>query len=236
MPLKLVIANWKANKNQQEIISWMDKFSYELFESKNLQVVICPAAIHFPLVKDLIPKYNFPFKILAGLQDLSVYPGGAYTGEITGRMAEGMASYVILGHSERRKYFKETAQQTAQKAIQALDNNIIPVVSVDRDNFREIIGQFDDRELSKIVIMYEPPEAISIQEGPVGAGKPAEIPEIVDMIKILNQLAPDSKILYGGSVKSGNISHFSSIQGLSGVVVGSASLDPDEFIKIIRQI
>lgn len=213
----------------------MDKFSYELPELKNLQVIICPAAIHFPLVKDLIQKHNFPFKISAGLQDLSAYPGGAYTGEITGRMAESIASYVILGHSERRKWFNETVQQTAQKVIQALDNNIIPVVSVTLENFREVLAQFDDETLSKIIIMYEPPEAISVQEGPVGVGKPAEISDIEDMIKILKNLAPESKILYGGSVKSGNISHFSSIQGLSGVVVGSASLDPDEFIKIIRQ-
>lgn len=214
----------------------MDKFSSGLPESNNLQLVICPAAIHLPLVKDLIQKHNFPFKVSAGLQDLSAYPGGAYTGEITGRMAEGIASYVILGHSERRKWFKETVQQTAQKVIQALDNNIIPVVSATLENFREVLAQFDDGTLSKIIIMYEPPEAISVQEGPAGTGKPAEISDIEDMIKILKHLAPDSKILYGGSVKSGNISHFSSIQGLSGVVIGSASLDPDEFIKIIRQI
>ena len=214
----------------------MDKFSSALPESKNLQVVICPAAIHFTLVKDLIQKYNLSGRVSVGLQDLSAFPGGAYTGEVTGRMAESSASYVILGHSERRKYFKETAQQTAQKTIQALDNNIIPVVSVDRDNFREVLGQFDDRELSKIVIMYEPPEAISVQEGPVGTGIPAEVPDIEDMIKTLNQLAPDSKILYGGSVKSANITSFSTIAGLSGAVIGSASLDPDEFIKIIRQI
>lgn len=222
----------------------MDKFSPGLTEPKNLEVVICPAAIHFPLVKDLIQKHNFPsansgqvpFKISAGLQDLSVFPGGAYTGEITARMAEGMASHVILGHSERRKWFRETVGQTAQKVIQALDNNIIPVVSVDRENFREVLAQFDDETLSKIIIMYEPPEAISVQEGPIGTGKSAEISDIKDMIKILNKLSTATKILYGGSVKSGNIAHFSSIQGLSGVVVGSASLDPDEFIKIIRQI
>lgn len=214
----------------------MDKFSSGLQEPNNLQLVICPAAIHFPLVKDLIRKYNLSGRASAGLQDLSAFPGGTYTGEVTGRMAGGMASHVILGHSERRKYFKETAQQTAQKVIQALENNIIPVVAVDRDNFREVLGQFNDNELSKIVIMYEPPEAISSQEGPAGTGKPAEVSDIEDMIKILKNLAPESKILYGGSVKSGNISHFSSIQGLSGVVVGSASLDPDEFTKIIRQI
>lgn len=214
----------------------MNKFSSALPELKNLQVIICPAAIHFPLVKDLIQKYNLSGRASVGLQDLSAYPGGAYTGEVTGRMAEGMASYVILGHSERRKWFKETVQQTAQKVIQALDNNIIPVVSATLENFREVLAQFDDETLSKIIIMYEPPEAISVQEGPVGVGKPAEISDIEDMIKILKNLAPESKILYGGSVKSGNISHFSSIQGLSGVVVGSASLDPNEFIKIIRQI
>jgi triosephosphate isomerase len=205
-------------------------------EPKNLQVVICPAAIHFTLVKDLIKKYNLSGRVSVGLQDLSAFPGGTYTGEITGRMAEGRATYVILGHSERRRWFKETVQQTAQKVIQALDNNIIPVVSVDRENFQEVLGQFDDETLSKIIIMYEPPEAISVQEGPVGKGNPAGIEDVEDMITILHKLATATKIVYGGSVKSANITGFSSIQGLSGVVVGSASLDPDEFIKIIRQI
>ena len=214
----------------------MDRFSSMTTESKNLQVVICPASIHFPLVKDLIQKHNFPFKVSVGLQDLSVFPGGAYTGEVTARMAADSASFVILGHSERRKYFKETAQQTAQKAVQALDNNIIPVVSVDRENFRQVLGQFDDETLSKIIIMYEPPEAISLQEGPVGKGNPAETKDVREMVTILHKLAPTTKILYGGSVKSTNITNFSSIQGLSGVVIGSASLDPDEFIKIIHQI
>ena len=236
MPLTLVIANWKANKNQQEIISWMDRFSSMTTESKNLQVIICPASIHFTLVKDLIQKYNLSGRVSVGLQNLSAFPGGAYTGEVTARMAADSASYVILGHSERRKYFKESFQQTAQKAIQALDNNITPVVSVDRENFRQVLGQFDDETLSKIIIMYEPPEAISVQEGPVGTGKPAEVSDIEEMIKSLNQLAPDAKIIYGGSVSGANISGFSRIQGLSGVVVGSASLDPDEFINIINQI
>ena len=214
----------------------MDKFSSGLPDLKNLQVVICPPAIHFPLVNDLIQKYNMSGRVLPGLQDLSSFPGGAYTGEVTARMTADSASHVILGHSERRKYFKETVQQTAQKAVQALDNNIIPVVSVDRENFRQVLGQFDDETLSKIIIMYEPPEAISLQEGPVGKGNPAETTDVREMVTILHKLAPTTKILYGGSVKSTNITNFSSIQGLSGAVVGSASLDPDEFIKIINQI
>lgn len=214
----------------------MDKFSSGLPDLENLQVVICPPAIHFPLVKDLIQKYNLSGRVSPGLQDLSSFPGGAYTGEVTARMAADSASYVILGHSERRKYFKETVQQTTQKVIQALDNNIIPVVSVDRENFREVLGQFDDGMLSKIIIMYEPPEAISVQDGETGKGKPAGVAEIEEMIKNLNQLAPDTKIVYGGSVTSANISGFSKIQGLSGVVIGNASLDADEFIKIITQI
>ena len=236
MPFELIVANWKANKNEKEVISWMDKFSSGLLQPKNLQVVICPPVIYFPLVKDLIKKHNLSDKVSAGLQDLSAFPGGAYTGEITARMAAGSASYAILGHSERRKYFKETVQQTAQKVIQALDNNIIPIVSMDRENFRKLLGQFDDGTLTKIIIMYEPPEAISVQDGQIGQGKSAEITDIEDMVKTLNHLAPETKVVYGGSVKSANITDFSFLPGLAGVVVGSASLDPDEFIKIIRQI
>ena len=73
---------------------------------------------------------------------------------------------------------------------------------MDRDNFREVLGQFDDRELSKIVIMYEPPEAISVQEGPVGTGIPAEVPDIEDMIKTLNQLAPTLKFSMAEALKA----------------------------------
>ncbi|MBI2309656.1 triosephosphate isomerase [Candidatus Collierbacteria bacterium] len=236
MPFDLIVANWKANKNEKEVISWMERFSSKKFELKNLQVAICPPAVHFSLVQSLIQQHNLSINVTVGLQDVSAYPGGAYTGEITARMAAKSASYAILGHSERRKWFKETVQQTAQKVIQALDNNIIPIVSMDRENFRQQLGQFDNDILAKIMIMYEPPEAISVQEGPIGKGKSAEITDIEDMIKVFNHLAPKTKILYGGSVKSANITNFSSLPRLSGVVVGSASLNPDEFIKIIRQI
>ncbi len=233
---RFIVGNWKANKNSQEVIGWMDKFSLGLMERKSPQVVICSSAIHFPLVKELIQEHNLSSRVSAGLQDLSVFPGGAYTGEVTARMAAGAASFVILGHSERRKYFNETVQQTARKVIQALDNNIVPVVSVDRENFQNQLGQFDNETLSKIIIMYEPPEAISVQDGKAGAGKPAGIVDIEEMIESLNRMAFGTKIVYGGSVTGVNISDFSKIQGLSGIVVGSASLDADEFIKIINQI
>lgn len=236
MANKLIVANWKANKNRSETIKWWNSFSAGKFNGRNFQAVICPPYVHIFLTRNLIKKTRLPFPITVGAQDLSPYPDGTYTGQVTARMLENKISHVIIGHSERRRWFGETNQQVALKTLQAVYHNIIPIVSINRDNFRQQLSQFDDETLEKMMVMYEPPDAISVQRGPIGQGHPTEAKDVADMISIIKKIAPAIPILYGGSVKSGNAKEFSQIKNLAGIVVGTASLNPDEFIRIINQI
>ncbi len=151
-------------------------------------------------------------------------------------MIAGIATHAILGHSERRRWFKDTPQIIAQKTIQTLDHNITPIISVDKDSYRPQLTQFDDNQLQKIIVMYEPPEAISRQEGPIGQGEPADKKDVESAISNIKLIAPESPVLYGGSVKSYNVRQYLSLPGISGVVAGTASQNADEFINLINQI
>lgn len=233
---KLIVANWKANKTKQEALAWWQIFSAAKFSPKNIHVVICPAYVHLFSLAEKIKSANFPFSVTPGTQDISAYPGGTYTGEVTARMAAGVITHTILGHSERRRWFKETPPVIAQKAVQALDNNITPIVSVDKLSYRQQLIQFDKNQLKKIIVMYEPPEAISQQIGPVGQGQPADKKDVEIAVNDIKLISPRCRILYGGSVKSYNVADYLSLPGISGAVVGTASQNADEFVKLINQI
>lgn len=232
--MKLIVGNWKANKNLYEAQAWWKTFSSAKFQKQQLEVVICPPAVYLLELHTVLQKTLFPFPVKLGIQDISEYPGGTYTGEITGRMVNGVASYAILGHSERRKWFGETAQSIARKAMQAIDNDIVPIVSIDRKNYMQQFNQFEKIMLPNVVFMYEPPEAISMEVGEIGEGHAADQSDVEDMVKILRSLAPESKILYGGSVKSHSVNDFLSLPGVDGVVPGTASMNADEFIRLIN--
>lgn len=234
--MKLIIANWKATKNSMEVNQWWQTFSSGPFEKKDVHVVVNPAFIHLQLVSDLLKSVHAPFQITLGAQDVSPFPDGTYTGAVTARMLKDVAvTHVIAGHSERRRWFHETPQDVSLKVEQALHHDIHPIVSVDRENFRTQLGQFDDESLRQIMIMYEPPEAISMMAGSIGKGTSADIADIEEMLTSLKRLAPETPILYGGSVKSANAKTFLSHSALSGVVVGTASMDAQEFIKILHE-
>lgn len=233
--MKLIIGNWKANKTWEEIENWWKTFSHAHFSRTNREVVLCPPVVYLFPLRDLLLKSEFPFPVKLGVQDLSGYPGGTYTGEVTGRMVGGVASYAILGHSERRRWLGETVQSVARKAIQALDHEITPIISVDQTNYDQQLYQFEKDTLPKITFMYEPPEAISVEAGPIGEGQAADIPDVSNMAATLKKLSPKSNILYGGSVKSDNASIYISLPHIDGVVPGTASMNADEFIKLINQ-
>jgi len=198
---KLIVANWKANKTKPEALAWWQTFSAAKFSPQNIHVVICPPFPYLLILQEQLSKSKFPFPITLGAQNLSPYPGGTYTGEVTARMLMGIVTHSILGHSERRRWFKETPAIVAQKTIQSLDNHITPIISVDQVSYRQQLIQFDKNQLQKIIVMYEPPEAISRQEGPIGQGEPADKKNVEVAVNDIKLIAPASPILYGGSVK-----------------------------------
>src|SRR3989344_4204205 len=119
--MKYIIANWKANKNIEEAEKWVNEFSALLknnkellkkIQAKSLKIIIAPSFHLLSKVKELLPE-----NIFLVAQDLSFYNRGSYTGEVPSSTLVGLVEYAILGHSERRKYFKETNNVVDQKVV-----------------------------------------------------------------------------------------------------------------------
>lgn len=222
-----IVANWKSNKTIQEALDWISKVGPQIPKSENLKVVVCPTFNALSEVKKAITVGNFP--IMVGSQDLSPFSEGAYTGEEAARILKDVIDLSILGHSERRKNFGETNEMIAQKVKQALDNGITPLVCVQGENTPVAEGCN--------IIAYEPIWAIStgLNNTP-GSGK-ADTPEDADKVAgIFKQKYGDEmEIIYGGSVDSKNVRGFISAENIAGALVGNASLDANEFARIVKE-
>lgn len=211
-----VIANWKSNKTIAEALDWVAKVGPQIPRQGNLKVVVCPTFSTLSEVKKAITVGNFP--LMVGSQDLSPFEAGVYTGEESASLLKELISLSILGHSERRENFAETDGMVTRKVAQAKAFNITPLVCV----------QGVDTPVPKNcqLVAYEPIFAI-------GSGNPDTPDNAETVAKSLKNLhGQNLEVLYGGSVTSQNIKGFISQENISGVLVGNASLDAEEFIKI----
>lgn len=211
-----IIANWKSNKTIADALDWIAKVGPQIPKQDNLKVVVCPTFSTLSEVKKVITVGNFP--LLLGAQDLSPFGSDAYTGEEAASLLNQLVSLAILGHSERRQNFQEDDEMVSKKVEQALANKIIPLVCIQSVDTPIPVG-------CKLVA-YEPIFAI-------GTGNP-DTPENANNVaaKLKEKYGQDLEVLYGGSVNSQNIRDFITQQDISGVLVGSASLDAAEFVKI----
>ncbi len=215
-----IIANWKSNKTIAEALDWISKVGPNISKRENLKVVVCPTFSCLSEVKKAITVGNFP--LMVGSQDISPYGVGAYTGEEPAPLIKELVSLSIIGHSERRKNFNETNELVAQKVEQALAVNITPLVCV--QGVDTLIPNGCN------LVAYEPIFAIS-------TGNP-DTPENANTVaKSLKQkYGQDLEVIYGGSVTSENARSFVAQENINGVLPGKASLDPEEFIKIIQEV
>lgn len=221
-----VIANWKSNKTIYEALDWVSKVGPNILRQDNLKIVICPTFSCLSEIKKIIQVNNFPFML--GSQDLSPFSNGAYTGEESANLLKELIDLSILGHSERRKNFHEDDEQVAKKVQQAVNNKITPLVCVQDE-------QTPVPEGCKLVA-YEPIWAIStgLNNTP-GVGR-ADTPEDANQVTgVFKQKYGSSlEVIYGGSVTSQNAKGFITQENISGVLVGNASLDALEFVKICQ--
>ncbi len=212
-----IVANLKSNQNLSEANLWLEeflKYKDKLQNIGNKEIIICPSFT-------TLFRFNSEFlgtNIKLGVQNLSPFDQGAYTGEVNAKQIKDFADYVIVGHSERRNNFGETDLMLAGKTKMALKYGITPIFCV----------QNDDSPIPEgiEIVAYEPIFAI-------GTGNP-DTPEDAKNVAA-NIMTKDKKyaILYGGSVTAENVSSFTKTENIKGVLVGGASLDPNEFIKII---
>jgi triosephosphate isomerase len=229
--MKYIIGNWKSHKTLSEAKAWAEEVAasplYQQLQNGRLgqlQVVLCPAFLHFQQLQWFIPNLTL------GAQTLSPFSDGSYTGAVSARMIAPQVKFAILGHVERRKYFSETDQVVALQAIQALDNEITPIVAVDKKNWSSQLSQFDKEQLQRMLVMYEPSEAISDNSG----GHSADLKEVKEMIQLIKADYPVLGVLYGGSVSSKNITEYIGEAEIDGVVPGAASLEAKEFLATVK--
>lgn len=244
---KYIVGNWKMHGTRasaEALVTALQKSAQAT--AGKAEVVICPPAT---LLRD-VAAMSGGSNLRIGAQDTShVSPEGAHTGDISALMVKDAgAAFVIVGHSERRQQHGETSALVRQKAEAAIAGGLIPIICIgeraderDSGNAREVVGIQVVESLPKkagkgqFLLAYEPVWAI-------GSGKTPTRDEIREMHTYIKSaasthtgLAPAQiHVLYGGSVKADNAKEILSIDEVSGVLVGGASLKPDEFDKIIK--
>lgn len=213
--MKYVIGNWKANKNFDEVKAWIQTFLMTYKAQPGVSVILCPP---HPFISYLYEKLRTIENVCIGAQTISSIESGSYTGEVTAKTLAGMARYTIIGHSERRNALKETDEYLALKIVQAKKYELEPVYCV--RNEKDIIPE------SVRFVSYEPVNSI-------GTGQNESLEKILEMKKILN-LSKDTVFLYGGSVNEKNLNEYTSSDEIDGFIIGGASLDVHQFLRIVN--
>ncbi len=225
---RLVIGNWKCNKSIDEARSWFDAFAGAYQPVPGVEVVVAPPLILLAQLRAYLEQLGIAQVSLAA-QDVSPFPPGSYTGATTADMLKGISEYAIVGHSERRRYFHETAQEVTNKVSEAADAGIKPIVCVDRDYAMSQLTALGDIDCDELVIAYCPVDALSYRE--------PEAPEkVAEVATYISQVYPARPIVYGGAVSPKNAADYLAVERLSGLFVGAASLDPVSFLEIVQVI
>ncbi|MEA9983722.1 MULTISPECIES: triose-phosphate isomerase [Subtercola] len=250
--IPLIAGNWKMNLDHLQSIAFVQKLAWNLKDASHsysdVEVAIFPPFTDLRSVQTLISADKL--ELAYGGQDLSAADSGAYTGEISGQfLAKLDCAYVIIGHSERRTMHNETDEVVAAKVAAALKHGLVPVLCVGET--AEDLEKFGPSAVpvaqlkaalvgvpstANIVVAYEPVWAI----GSGQAATPEQAENVCAALRTVlaetlsDEAAAATRILYGGSVKSGNIAGFMREPNVDGALVGGASLDLDEFSAIVR--
>ncbi|MCM0583323.1 triose-phosphate isomerase [Weissella diestrammenae] len=244
----LVVANWKMNKLPSESSAYIKHIEKELIRYPDVISVLAGQDVLLPAMLKAAKETS----VAIGAENMYWQEKGAFTGETSPAALEDLGvTYVIIGHSERRNYFRETNEMVNLKAIAAIAHRLIPIIAID-----EPIVQGDDNDRSHWVVnqVIESLEGISAQQAQhvilayeptaaIGSGQPIT-PELAEfsLRRIRLTLAdmydwPTAnaiRIMYGGSVKPNNALELMRQPDIDGVLVGDAALNPDTFLELCR--
>ncbi|NQT89731.1 MAG: triose-phosphate isomerase [Candidatus Omnitrophica bacterium] len=244
----IIAGNWKLNNTINEAVELINGLKRELVDADGVDIVVCPTYTALSDAHEILMDTN----IKLGAQDVYWEEKGAFTGEISPQMLKDAGcDYVIIGHSERRKYFNETNETVNKKIKAALAAGLLPIVCVGeqleereagkafdviKDHVTGSLAGLSGEDMEKIVLAYEPVWAI-------GTGKtatPQQAEEVHAYIRGLlkeifdEETAENTRIQYGGSVKPDNIKELMQEKDLDGALVGGASLKIDSFTQIVK--
>lgn len=246
--VKTVIGNFKMNFTASETSEYLDKFLPLVSEIKDTNIALC---VPYTSIITAVKKCKHS-NVLIGAQNIHSEEKGAYTGEISGKMLKDIQTKIVLiGHSERRQYYKETDEIINKKIFQALKNGLTVVLCIgetknERQNgksnvviekqIRMALKDIYANELKSIIIAYEPVWSI-------GTGLTATEQQIKEMSTFIRKILQDmfnedvakqTKVLYGGSVNYNNAGKIFKIKNIDGALIGGASLLYEEFANICK--
>lgn len=239
----LVVGNWKMHGTKETVAALIDGMLERWQGMHQAEVGVCPPFVHLHQVGRQLAESN----IFLGAQDVSPNEDGAYTGDISAAMlSDHFCHFVIVGHSERRQYHKESNGLIARKVQAAVDAKLLPILCIGEsleqreanetldvvaEQLKAVIDQVGTDAFAQGVIAYEPVWAI-------GTGKtatPEQAEEVHAFIREqLGEVGERTRILYGGSVKATNAQELFAQANIDGALVGGASLVAEEFIAICR--
>lgn len=244
----LIAGNWKMHKTNNEAEELAFEIKNALVDVRKVEIALCPPFTALERVSKVISGTQ----IALGAQNMFWEDEGAFTGEISPKMLLALGcKYVILGHSERRKYFKETDEEIRRKLFKAVDVGLVPILCVgetleERKNGKtwnvvekqlvSVVSGFPSQK--ELVVAYEPVWAI-------GTGIPATGEDALEVITGIRRKLSDllggefssaTRILYGGSVKPENIMEFMRYEDIDGALVGGASINAESFIGIVKKV
>lgn len=239
--MKLIVANFKMNKNSVEMSEYLEKVSNENYSKK---IVLLPSLSNL-FLSTLYKNENISY----GVQNFFYKDEGNYTGEVNLSMLDGMnVEYVLVGHNERRKQFKESNATINKKILYALEKGVTPILCVGesfgqtRNNLykahlkRQIslaLKGVKISDLEKVIIAYEPTYSI----GAENAADLLYVESNIELIKnIINSKSVKTeikpKVLYGGSINKDNYEKFLNSEYIDGLLIGRAILDADNLIEM----
>jgi triosephosphate isomerase (TIM) len=250
--MPLIAGNWKMNYNHLEALALVQKLAFGLKRQDFavVEVAVLPSFTSLRSVQTLVTGDKL--QIRYGAQDISTHDKGAYTGEVSGPMLAKLGCrYVLAGHSERRQYHGEDDATVNAKVKAALRWDLVPILCVGETLEVRQAGHYTDycksqvvaglaglksEQVAGLVIAYEPIWAIGTGE----VAKPTDAQEAIaairDRVSAVHggDAAESVRILYGGSVKANNIAAMMAQPAIDGALVGGASLDAGEFVRICR--
>ena len=252
--IPLIAGNWKMNLDHIEAVDLVQKVAWGLkdagHEQERVEVAVFPPFTDLRSIQTLVRGDRLD--LAYGGQDLSPHSDGAYTGDVSGAfLARLDCSYVIVGHSERRTIHGEDDEVVAAKVSAALEHGLVPVLCVGEglevrqagEHVEHTVAQLtaalpglSTEQLGQVVVAYEPVWAI-------GTGEVAGADDAQEMCRALraelerlagDEVAAAARILYGGSVKAASAPELLAQPDVDGALVGGASLDADEFVRIVQ--
>ncbi|MDA1282058.1 MAG: triose-phosphate isomerase [Chloroflexi bacterium] len=239
----VIAGNWKMNTDVESGIKLVEEILALSDTAQGVEKIVCPPFISLTSISQSLAGTS----IQVGAQNVSANVNGAFTGEVSTSMLNDLVSHVIVGHSERRAMNGETSADVAAKAIAAVDAGLVAILCIGEDlgvrksgraaefvsaQLEESLAGFS--QWDSLIVAYEPVWAIGTGEAATSDQAQEMTAVCRDVVRKLSPQAADSvRVLYGGSVNSGNVTELLAQPDIDGALVGGASLKADEFSKLI---